>query len=119
LGVADGETLCILGPSGCGKTTLLRSMHGLLPLDAGRVLIGGAAVERPRRDVAMVFQHFGLFPWKTVAANVSYGIELAGVRDPERRERTARYIDLVRLPAFEHPYPSHLSTVTHTHLALA
>ena len=109
LEVADGETLCILGPSGCGKTTLLRSMHGLLPLDAGRVLIGGTAVERPRRDVAMVFQHFGLFPWKTVAANVSYGMELAGVRDPERRERTGRYIELVGLGGFEYSYPYQLS----------
>ena len=109
LEVADGETLCILGPSGCGKTTLLRSMHGLLPLDAGQVLIDGAAVERPRRDVAMVFQHFGLFPWKTVAANVSYGMELAGVRDPERRERTGRYIELVGLGGFEKSYPYQLS----------
>src|SRR5215470_9221809 len=109
LEVADGETLCILGPSGCGKTTLLRSMHGLLPLDTGRVLIDGAAVERPRRDVAMVFQHFGLFPWKTVAANVSYGMKLAGVRDPERRERTGRYIELVGLGGFEKSYPYQLS----------
>src|ERR1041385_2217691 len=74
LEVAGGEALCVLGPSGCGKTTLLRSIHGLIPLDAGRVVMDGAPVTRPRPDVAMVFQHFGLLPWRTVAANVAYGM---------------------------------------------
>ena len=109
LEVEDGETLCILGPSGCGKTTLLRAMHGLIPLDAGRVIIGGQPVEKPRPDVAMVFQHFGLFPWKTVAGNVAYGIELAGVPELERKARTARYIDMVGLSGFEGSYPYQLS----------
>src|SRR5437660_461790 len=94
LSVREGETLCILGPSGCGKTTLLRALHGLVSLDSGRIDIAGEMVVRPRRDVAMVFQHFGLFPWKTVVQNVSYGVELAGIADGERRERVARYIHL-------------------------
>ena len=109
LEVAGGEALCVLGPSGCGKTTLLRAMHGLLRLDGGRVVMDGTAVERPRRDVAMVFQHFGLFPWKTVAANVAYGLELAGVSERERRQRTARYVDMVGLAGFERSYPYQLS----------
>ena len=77
--VRDGEAVCILGPSGCGKTTLLRAMHGLIPLDRGRVLIDGTAVKGPRRNVAMVFQHFGLMPWKRVRENVAYGVELVGL----------------------------------------
>ena len=109
LAVGDGETVCILGPSGCGKTTLLRALHGLLPLDGGRVLVGGEEVRRPRRDVAMVFQHFGLFPWKSVAANVAYGLELAGMGEQERRERVARYIEMVGLTGFERSYPYQLS----------
>ena len=109
LEVGDGEVLCILGPSGCGKTTLLRAMHGLLPLDGGHVMIEGQPVTRPRRDVAMVFQHFGLFPWKTVAANVGYGIELAGVPERERRERVRRYIEMVGLTSFEAAFPYQLS----------
>src|SRR5499427_6944450 len=109
LEVGDGESLCILGPSGCGKTTLLRALHGLIPLDRGRVLIGGEEVQRPRRDVAMVFQHFGLFPWKTVAANVGYGVELARVRESERKPRVARYIEMVGLTGFEKSYPYQLS----------
>jgi NitT/TauT family transport system ATP-binding protein len=109
LEVAEGETLCILGPSGCGKTTLLRAMHGLLSLEAGRVLVGGQPVTRPRRDVAMVFQHFGLFPWKTVTANVAYGLELAGLPDAERRERVTRYVEMVGLTGFERSFPYQLS----------
>jgi ABC-type nitrate/sulfonate/bicarbonate transport system ATPase subunit len=109
LEVRDGEALCVLGPSGCGKTTLLRSIHGLIRLDGGRVLMDGVPVERPRRDVAMVFQHFGLFPWKTVAANVGYGMELAGIPEPIRRGRTAHYVELVGLRGFERSYPYQLS----------
>jgi NitT/TauT family transport system ATP-binding protein len=109
LDIAEGETLCILGPSGCGKTTLLRAMHGLLPLDGGTVVISNQNVTRPRRDVAMVFQHFGLFPWKTVASNVGYGLELAGMAERDRRDRVARYIEMVGLNGFEASFPYQLS----------
>ncbi len=109
LQVRDGETLCILGPSGCGKTTLLRALHGLIPLDSGRVQVAGETVTRPRRDVAMVFQHFGLFPWKTVSLNVAYGVELAGLPEADRRVRVARYIEMVGLQGFEQSYPYQLS----------
>ena len=71
LAVRDKETLCILGPSGCGKTTLLRCMHGLAHLDGGRIVIDDLEVRAPRRNVAMVFQHFGLMPWKRVSENVA------------------------------------------------
>jgi NitT/TauT family transport system ATP-binding protein len=109
LAVREGETLCILGPSGCGKTTLLRALHGLIPLDGGRIQVAGETVARPRRDVAMVFQHFGLFPWKTVVQNVAYGVELAGIAEAERRERVARYVQMVGLQGFERSYPHQLS----------
>jgi NitT/TauT family transport system ATP-binding protein len=109
LDVREGETLCILGPSGCGKTTLLRALHGLIPLDSGVIQMAGETVTRPRRDVAMVFQHFGLFPWKTTLRNVAYGVELAGAPDAERRERVARYIEMVGLRGFERSYPHQLS----------
>ncbi len=109
LSVRDRETVCILGPSGCGKTTLLRAMHGLIPLDEGRIVIDGAPVRSPRRNVAMVFQHFGLMPWKRVRQNVAYGVELAGVATSECRERVARYTDMVGLRGFEEHYPYQLS----------
>jgi NitT/TauT family transport system ATP-binding protein len=109
LSVRDRETVCILGPSGCGKTTLLRAMHGLIPLDEGRIVIDGTPVRSPRRNVAMVFQHFGLMPWKRVRQNVAYGVELAGVATSECRERVARYTDMVGLRGFEEHYPYQLS----------
>ena len=109
LAVRERETLCILGPSGCGKTTLLRAMHGLVPLDGGSVRIDGSKVTAPRRNVAMVFQHFGLFPWKRVDENVAYGVELAGLPRETVRERVARYIELVGLKGFERHYPHQLS----------
>ena len=109
LAVRDGETLCILGPSGCGKTTLLRCMHGLARIDDGRVVIDGAEVHSPSRKVAMVFQHFGLMPWKRVRENVAYGLELAGLPKATIQERVARYIDMVGLRGFEHSYPNQLS----------
>lgn len=109
LAVREGEALCILGPSGCGKTTLLRALHGLISLDSGCIQVAGETVRRPRRDVAMVFQHFGLFPWKTVVQNVAYGVELAGLAEAERRERVARYVQMVGLQGFERSYPHELS----------
>jgi NitT/TauT family transport system ATP-binding protein len=109
LSVADRESVCILGPSGCGKTTLLRAMDGLTALDRGRILVDGSPVSEPRRNVAMVFQHFGLFPWKTVARNVGYGLELAGLDAAERSARSQRYIELVGLGGFERSYPYQLS----------
>jgi NitT/TauT family transport system ATP-binding protein len=109
LSVRDGETVCILGPSGCGKTTLIRSMHGLLPLDDGRIAIDGSAVTGPRRNVAMVFQHFGLMPWKRVNENVAYGITLAGIPSATVAERVTKYVELVGLTGFERSYPYQLS----------
>ena len=109
LAVRDKEALCVLGPSGCGKTTLLRSMHGLVSLDSGRILIDGAEVRSPRRNVAMVFQHFGLMPWKRVRENVAYGLELSGAPKTAIDERVDRYIEMVGLRGFERSYPHQLS----------
>jgi NitT/TauT family transport system ATP-binding protein len=109
INVGNEEIVSILGPSGCGKTTLLRCIDGLLPYDEGQVHIDGRVVRQPLPGVAMVFQHFGLFPWKTVAKNVAYGMELAGTPRAEIREKVPYYIDLVGLKGFEDRYPYELS----------
>src|SRR5947209_4404803 len=84
----QGELVCIVGPSGCGKTTLLNAVDGLARINAGRILVDGRDVTGPGPDRAMVFQHDSLFPWRTVAANVAYGLELQGkLAAPERAER--------------------------------
>ncbi|HEX6513551.1 MAG TPA: ABC transporter ATP-binding protein, partial [Chloroflexota bacterium] len=109
LDVVANQTLCVVGPSGCGKTTLLRCLAGLLPPTTGRVLLDGQPVTEPSPRLAMVFQHFGLFPWKTVLDNIAYGLKLKGVPRSEWSDRVRPYIELVGLSGFEHMYPYQLS----------
>ncbi|HEX6006740.1 MAG TPA: ABC transporter ATP-binding protein [Burkholderiales bacterium] len=109
LEVGEREVLAIIGPSGCGKTTLLRCIDGLLPLTEGEIRVEGERVTAPRDGVAMVFQHFGLFPWKTVFQNVAYGLKLAGCPGAEIARKVPKYISLVGLSGFEHYYPYQIS----------
>ena len=109
LTVGAREIVALVGPSGCGKTTMLRVIDGLIPATEGEVLIEGERVTEPRAGVAMVFQHFGLFPWKTVAQNVAYGLRLAGTPADQLREQVPRFIRLVGLTGFENAYPYQLS----------
>src|SRR5215471_4485658 len=109
LNVKRNETLCIVGPSGCGKTTLLRCIAGLTDLSGGTLLVGGRPISGPPDGVAMVFQHFGLLPWKTVYDNAAFGLALAGAPKALIRERVAHYLDLVGLAGFERHYPYQLS----------
>jgi NitT/TauT family transport system ATP-binding protein len=103
------ESICILGPSGCGKTTLLRIVDCLIPRDSGDILIDGDDVREPRPDIAVVFQHFGLFPWKRLEENIAYGLELRGASRQEIAAKVKRYIDLMGLRGFEQSYPHQLS----------
>jgi NitT/TauT family transport system ATP-binding protein len=109
LAVGEREVLAIIGPSGCGKTTLLRCMNGLVSLSAGDILVEGSPMTAPREGVAMVFQHFGLFPWKTVQQNVAYGLKLAGASAAEIGEKVPHFINLVGLSGFESYYPYQIS----------
>ncbi|HEY9445762.1 MAG TPA: ABC transporter ATP-binding protein [Burkholderiales bacterium] len=109
LSVSTREVLAIIGPSGCGKTTLLRCINGLIPLTSGRIDIEGSPVFGPREGVAMVFQHFGLLPWKTVYQNVAYGLKLAGASRAQIDEAVPKFTQLVGLSGFEHHYPYQIS----------
>ncbi|MCA1648508.1 MAG: ABC transporter ATP-binding protein [Chloroflexi bacterium] len=109
LSVPDDEVLCIVGPSGCGKTTFLRCVAGLTELSTGRLLVHGRPVHGPPEGVAMVFQQFGLLPWKTVYDNAAFGLAMAGAPSATIRERVAHYLELVGLVGFEHHYPYQLS----------
>src|SRR6266852_8263028 len=103
------EIMCIVGPSGCGKTTFLRCIAGLTGIDSGSLLVGGKPVAGPPDGVAMVFQHFGLLPWKTVYDNAAFGLTLAGAPAALIRDRVTHYLDLVGLAGFEQHYPYQLS----------
>ena len=109
LAVRHQEILCIVGPSGCGKTTLLRCIAGLTDINGGKLLVGGQPVSGAPEGVAMVFQHFGLLPWKTVYDNAAFGLAMAGAPAAHIKERVAHYIELVGLTGFEKHYPYQLS----------
>jgi NitT/TauT family transport system ATP-binding protein len=109
LEVKPREFLALLGPSGCGKSTLLYLVGGFLPIEAGRILVEGKPVVAPGPDRGIVFQHFALFPWKTVRANILYGLERQKMPRAEREKRAQAFIDLVGLNGFEDSYPSQLS----------
>jgi NitT/TauT family transport system ATP-binding protein len=111
LDVERGEFLTIIGPSGCGKTTLLYILAGLIrPTSYEELLVEGREVKAPDpRSVALVFQDSGLLFWKTVLANVEFGLELRGVPKPERARKALERIKEVGLDGFEGNYPAELS----------
>jgi NitT/TauT family transport system ATP-binding protein len=109
LEIGDREFVALLGPSGCGKSTLLYLVGGFLPVEQGAIRVDGKPVAGPGPDRGIVFQHFALFPWKTVLQNVLYGLEKQGIAREERGRRARLFIDLVGLTGFEDSYPSQLS----------
>jgi ABC-type Fe3+/spermidine/putrescine transport system ATPase subunit len=109
LAVAPGEFFTLLGPSGCGKTTTLRSVAGFVTPDAGEVAINGTnvtGVPPHLRRVGMVFQHYALFPHRTVAQNVGFGLRMQRVDRAEIGRRVAEALALVQLPGHGGRYPA-------------
>ena len=122
LAVAPGEFFTLLGPSGCGKTTTLRSVAGFVTPDAGDVAIDGSLVNRVpphRRRVGMVFQHYALFPHRTVVQNVGFGLRMQRVDKAEIARRVAEALALVQLPGHGERYPGQLSGGEQQRVALA
>ena len=111
LAVAPGEFVSFIGPSGCGKTTLLRCVADLERPTGGELTVNGVGAEaaRLRRDYGFVFQAPALYPWRTIARNVALPLEIFGLPRAERRERVARYLDLVQLSGFANKFPWQLS----------
>jgi len=108
-GIEAGTFATMVGPSGCGKTTLLKVIAGLVKPSAGRILLDGERLHEPGRERAMVFQTPALLPWRTVLRNVTYGLELQGVKRDQAIGRAQRYIDMVGLSGFHESYPNELS----------
>ena len=110
-GVAKGEFVALLGPSGCGKSTILNMVAGLLPRSGGRIRIDADDVVQGEVNpkVGYVFQRDTVFPWRTVEANIGYGLEIAGVARAEREAKVARAIETAGLAGFGKSYPRQLS----------
>src|SRR2546427_2426441 len=112
LTIADGEFMVLVGPSGSGKTTALRMLAGLEEVDAGAIFIGNRDVtdlQPKRRDVAMVFQNYALYPYLTVSANIAFPLKIAGVSKSERARRVAEVAELLGLTEYLERKPGQLS----------
>src|ERR1051325_22385 len=109
LEVSRGEFVSIVGPSGCGKSTFLSTLLGLLKPDSGSILLDGVPIKGPGRERAMVFQEFGLLPWRTVQANIELGLELKGSAPADRAARANELIKLIGLNGFDRHYPHELA----------
>ncbi|WGD30539.1 ABC transporter ATP-binding protein [Ancylobacter sp. WKF20] len=126
LKVAPGESVVLLGPSGCGKTTTLRMVAGFLQPDGGEVHLDGVlsssasfVLPPEKRRLGMVFQTYAIWPHKTVADNVAYGLEVAGRRRAEIKAEVAAVLDLVQLAPLANRFPAELSGGQQQRVALA
>lgn len=107
--VAVGEVVSIIGPSGCGKSTLLNMGSGLAKPSAGTVKVAGEVVSGPNEHVAFMLQKDLLMPWRTIAQNIEFGLELRGVPAQQRHEVSARLLSQCHLTGFGAHYPHQLS----------
>lgn len=122
LEIKPGEMVVLLGGSGCGKSTVLRSLAGLEDIQAGRILVGGqdvTGVPVNKRDMAMVFQAYSLFPHMTALQNVEFGLEIRGVTRAERRHLAMEKLDLVGLADQAGKYTQQMSGGQQQRVALA
>ena len=119
LEVAEGEFVAIVGPSGCGKSTFLHMLGGFEPVTDGTMLVGGAPVAAPGPDRGVVFQEFALYPWRTVADNITWALEVQGRPRAERRAICDRLLNKVGLTQFRDHYPAELSGGMKQRVAIA
>jgi NitT/TauT family transport system ATP-binding protein len=115
----EGEFITIIGPSGCGKSTFLHIMGGFIAAEAGRIEVYGRQVQGPGPDRGMMFQEFSLFPWKTVAGNIAWGLEVQGAPRAKIEETVARHLEMIGLKDFANHYPAELSGGMKQRAALA
>jgi len=109
LSIGNDEFTCLVGPSGCGKSTLLRIVAGLEKADSGKILFHGQPITQPNPKISMIFQLFGLLPWKTALENIEVPLEVLGIEKEERIRTAQEYLRMVGLDGFENTYPHDLS----------
>nr|WP_240953361.1 ABC transporter ATP-binding protein [Sneathiella chinensis] len=122
LDIPERSFVTLLGPSGCGKTTTLRMVAGLLDPTEGDILVAGRQINDVpihKRNLGIVFQNYALFPHKTVADNVAFGLKHRNIPKEERNRRVAEALELVQLPHLANSYPKQLSGGQQQRIALA
>lgn len=122
LNIDPGEFVTLLGPSGCGKTTTLRIIAGFETPSSGEVYLGGEMINNlppDKRDTAMVFQSYALFPHYNIYDNIAYGLKVKKLKKDEIREKVGKILDMVELKGLENRYPNQLSGGQQQRVALA
>ena len=117
--VRDGEFVTVIGPSGCGKSTLLHIIGGFIQAEAGTIQVHGRRVNGPGPDRGMMFQEFALFPWKTVAGNVAWGLEACNLPRDQIIAVVEKHLEMIGLTEFRDHYPAELSGGMKQRVALA
>ena len=117
--VHEGEFVSVIGPSGCGKSTFLHILGGFIKPDRGAIRVHGAEVHEPGPDRGMMFQEFALFPWRSVAGNVAWALEVQGVPRDRTEEIVERQLAMIGLSEFRNHYPAELSGGMKQRVALA
>jgi NitT/TauT family transport system ATP-binding protein len=115
----QGEFITVIGPSGCGKSTFLHIMGGFIPAESGSIRVYGSTVSGPGPDRGMMFQEFALFPWKSVAGNVAWGLEAQAVGRREIDDIVRHYLEMMGLWEFRDHFPAELSGGMKQRVALA
>jgi NitT/TauT family transport system ATP-binding protein len=115
----EGEFITVIGPSGCGKSTFLHIVGGFIKAEGGSIRVYGKEVSGPGPDRGMLFQEFSLFPWKTVAGNIAWGLEVQGSSKAAIEETVGQYLDITGLRDFRNHYPAELSGGMKQRVALA
>lgn len=122
LSVDEGELVSLLGPSGCGKTTLLRSIAGFETVDSGEIVVDGKLINDvppEKRDVAIVFQSYALFPHMTVFENVAFSLMIKGVPKEEQEKVVLPLLEMLKISNLKNRYPRQLSGGQQQRVALA
>ncbi len=119
LDIYEGEFVCLVGPSGCGKSTVINLMAGFEQPTEGSVMIDGKPVLKPDPDRIMIFQDYGLFPWKTALDNILFGLKCRGISKAEAKKRALAALSGVGLSAWAQRHPHELSGGMKQRVALA
>jgi NitT/TauT family transport system ATP-binding protein len=119
IALRDGEVVSLIGPSGCGKSTLLNIGSGLTAPSEGEAFVEGVRVTGPNEQVAFMLQKDLLLPWRTIAENIMFGVEIQGVASAERKRRAEDLLDMLKLSEFAGHYPHQLSGGMRQRVALA